>query len=235
MKYLDNISLERMSNFINGKEMGDRILMGRIESFSCKRAGEDKKLSKVLEAKIVEDLAATPRNRTRSSSLGDLSSGSARRLLIDLISTMNASFPDYDFSSISPESFVLEDVTTVVQRVNSYLAEMTASNPTFLDELWNNLDEAVQVKKCEVYSYVPDMDGDPFSDGALWCFNYFFFNKELKRICYFTCVAKSIMRGKEIFDNEEDEDEYYDRLNQYDVDDEDLGDDMELDASEDRE
>jgi hypothetical protein len=49
--------------------------------------------------------------------------------------------------------------------------------------------QVVELKSCEIYSYVPDMEEDPFSDGALWSFNYFFFNKELKRIIYFTCVA----------------------------------------------
>ncbi len=34
------------------------------------------------------------------------------------------------------------------------------------------------------------MNEDPFSDGALWSFNYFFFNKDLKRICFFTCLAR---------------------------------------------
>ncbi|KAH8092692.1 RNA polymerase III core binding protein [Aureococcus anophagefferens] len=33
--------------------------------------------------------------------------------------------------------------------------------------------------------------GRPFSEGALWSFNYFFFNKTLKRIVYFSCVARS--------------------------------------------
>jgi len=186
MKYLENAALEKISNFLSFVSLGDRVLEGRLETFSCKRAGDDKKLSKVLEAKIVEGLSCnSARSRKRSSSLGDLSSVSTRRLLIDLISTLNASFPDYDFSSLSPESFNPEDVTSVVQRVNSYLAEVTASNPDFLVNLWRTMDEVVfiivfifswtllailksmQIKRCEVYSYVPDMDEDPFSNGAL--------------------------------------------------------------------
>ena len=93
MKYLENQGLEAMSNFLTGREMGGCILDGRIEAFSCKRAGDDKKLSKVLEAKLVEDLTMDPPVRKRSTSLGDLSEVSTRRLLIDLISTLNASFP----------------------------------------------------------------------------------------------------------------------------------------------
>lgn len=36
-----------------------------------------------------------------SSPLGDLGSSTTRKLLINLISTMNASFPDYDFRWVS--------------------------------------------------------------------------------------------------------------------------------------
>jgi hypothetical protein len=35
------------------------------------------------------------------------------------------------------------------------------------------------------------LEDDPFSQGNLWSFNYFFFNRQLKRIIYFTCIAKS--------------------------------------------
>jgi len=175
MKYLEFQQLEHISNFLTERDMGGRLLNGRIEAFSCKRAGEDKKLSKVLEAKIVESLAAEDDfapleqpSRRRSSSLGDLSEVSTRRLLIDLISTLNASFPDYDFSNAKPEAFVpSSSLTYVLQQVNSYLAEITVQNPTFLDEMWRAVDEIISLKQCEIYSYVPDMSEDPFSDGSL--------------------------------------------------------------------
>lgn len=39
-----------------------------------------------------------------------------------------------------------------------------------------------------VCSYNPDLDSDPFGEeGSLWSFNYFFYNKKLKRIVFFTC------------------------------------------------
>lgn len=34
------------------EKVGDASVSGRIEAFSCKRAGEDKKLSKMLEAQV---------------------------------------------------------------------------------------------------------------------------------------------------------------------------------------
>lgn len=39
-----------------------------------------------------------------------------------------------------------------------------------------------------LFSYNPDLDSDPFGeDGSLWSFNYFFYNKRLKRIVFFSC------------------------------------------------
>lgn len=72
----------------------------------------------------------------------------------------------------------------------------------FLPQLWNSVDDAIDLNESEVYSYVPptrDDDDDPMSfladslDGTdsampLWTFNFFFVNKSLKRILLFTCV-----------------------------------------------
>ena len=39
-------------------------------------------------------------------------------------------------------------------------------------------------------SYNPDLDSDPYGEeGSLWSFNYFFYNKKMKRILFFTCRA----------------------------------------------
>lgn len=46
--------------------------------------------------------------------------------------------------------------------------------------------------ECDIYSYNPDLDSDPFGeDGSLWSFNYFFYNKRLKRIVFFSCRSIS--------------------------------------------
>ncbi|XP_010211860.1 PREDICTED: repressor of RNA polymerase III transcription MAF1 homolog, partial [Tinamus guttatus] len=54
--------------------------------------------------------------------------------------------------------------------------------------LWDAVDEEICLAECDIYSYNPDLDSDPFGeDGSLWSFNYFFYNKRLKRIVFFTC------------------------------------------------
>ena len=89
---------------------------------------------------MVEETAVAPPQRTRTTSLGDLGSITTRRLLIDLISTLNASFPDYDFSVARPDSFRPLELSVVIQRVNSALAELTTQNALFIHEMWHAID-----------------------------------------------------------------------------------------------
>lgn len=56
--------------------------------------------------------------------------------------------------------------------------------------LWTTIDDEIQLADCDIYSYNPDLSSDPFGEpGCLWSFNYFFYNKKLKRIVFFTCRA----------------------------------------------
>jgi len=54
------------------------------------------------------------------------------------------------------------------------------------------VDEAVDMKDCDIYSYKSDLEDDPFGEeGSVWSFNYFFYNKKLKRLLYLCCQAIS--------------------------------------------
>lgn len=54
--------------------------------------------------------------------------------------------------------------------------------------LWTAIDEVIDLKACDVYSYESDVEDDPFREkGSVWSFNYFFYNKKQKRILYFSC------------------------------------------------
>ena len=54
--------------------------------------------------------------------------------------------------------------------------------------LWSTLNEEICLPECDIYSYDPDLMSDPFGEaGSLWSFNYFFYNRKLKRIVFFTC------------------------------------------------
>jgi hypothetical protein len=66
-----------------------------------KKAGSDKKLYKSLEQQFQDEIARSPDLSALSvSPFGPLTEKSSRLTLIELISTLNAAFPDYDFSYV---------------------------------------------------------------------------------------------------------------------------------------
>ena len=71
MKYLDMPSLSRLTNMLTDCTLGDQMLNGRIEAFSCKKAGDDKRLSKALQKKFQRK-----RKRSRGDSVTILTSTS---------------------------------------------------------------------------------------------------------------------------------------------------------------
>jgi len=54
------------------------------------------------------------------------------------------------------------------------------------------------------------LQSDPFGeDGYIWSFNYFFYNKKMKRILYFSCRAKSKVYESSEEDVHEEEDGFW--------------------------
>ena len=114
VKYLENLNLERITQKLSGKFiLGGNIINGKVETYSCKKAGEDKKNSKILEEMYSKS--------TSSSSLLDASLEFNQSLLIDLIHTLNAALLDHDFSSLiktPKESFKSLPTRNVVAIIN---------------------------------------------------------------------------------------------------------------------
>ena len=147
--------------------------------------------------------------------------------MTDLILTLNASFPDYEFSNIRPSHFSRSPSSSVaINRTNERLSELAACTPqggNFLPQLWSAIDDVIDLKESDVYSYVPptrDDEDDPLSfltdslDGTdsampLWTFNFFFVNRSLKRIILFTCVQSMRTEVEEMDELNDDEYEGY--------------------------
>uniref|UniRef100_A0A8B9SUR9 Repressor of RNA polymerase III transcription MAF1 homolog n=1 Tax=Anas platyrhynchos TaxID=8839 RepID=A0A8B9SUR9_ANAPL len=180
----------------------------RIESYSCKMAGDDKHMFKqfcqegqphVLEALSPPQTTGISPSRLSKSQSGDeegpLSDKCSRKTLFYLIATLNESFrPDYDFSAAKSHEFSREpSLNWVVNAVNCSLFSAVREDFNALKpHLWDAVDEEICLSECDIYSYNPDLDSDPFGeDGSLWSFNYFFYNKRLKRIVFFTCRSIS--------------------------------------------
>jgi len=228
MKLLENTNLEAINAGLC-VETGESKIIGRMESYSCKMIGSEKTLYKkfagdsgrtphTLEAlsppqngyggyaySTSPHLAAYSRSWSRSSGSEDdapLCDTIARKTLFHLISTLNAAFPDYDFSDAKAEEFSKEPSIQFVMRNVDNLLSVTASSSygKVHEKLWVTLNEEINLQECDIYSYNPDLTSDPFGeDGSLWSFNYFFFNKKLKRIVLFTCRGLSPFSQGDLF------------------------------------
>uniref|UniRef100_A0A673VT79 Repressor of RNA polymerase III transcription MAF1 n=1 Tax=Suricata suricatta TaxID=37032 RepID=A0A673VT79_SURSU len=233
MKLLENSSFEAINSQLT-VETGDAHIIGRIESYSCKMAGDDKHMFKqfcqegqphVLEALSPPQTSGLSPSRLSKSQGGEdegpLSDKCSRKTLFYLIATLNESFrPDYDFSTARSHEFSREpSLSWVVNAVNCSLFSAVREDFRALKpQLWNAVDEEICLSECDIYrwavpaggrgcvwrsglhatscptlsSYNPDLDSDPFGeDGSLWSFNYFFYNKRLKRIVFFSCRSIS--------------------------------------------
>ncbi|KAK2494973.1 hypothetical protein MC885_002941 [Smutsia gigantea] len=234
MKLLENSSFEAINSQLT-VETGDVHIIGRIESYSCKMAGDDKHMFKqfcqegqphVLEALSPPQTSGLSPSRLSKSQGGEdegpLSDKCSRKTLFYLIATLNESFrPDYDFSRARSHEFSREpSLSWVVNAVNcSLFSAVREDFKALKPQLWNAVDEEICLAECDIYrwagilplvlgcvwhlgphtaspptlpSYNPDLDSDPFGeDGSLWSFNYFFYNKRLKRIVFFSCRSIS--------------------------------------------
>jgi len=125
-----------------------------------KIAGSDKKLYKSLETQFQVELSKSPEVELSSSPFGPLTESSSRKTLISLISLLNASFPDYDFCNVKPEQFRKESTAyVVINSINTVLAGVLPNYNTDLSpKLWHVLEAELNLRECDIYSYLPDYD-----------------------------------------------------------------------------
>lgn len=210
MKLLENPKLEAISEAL-AMEMGECRILGKVESYSCKMAGQDKRLFKLLSQENghspselqalspPQSALTVPHPNVVSRSSGEEAGGPlchtcSRKMIFYLISTLNAAFhPDYDFSDAKSDEFSREpslDWTVNAVDGNLFSAGGEQYSTQIRPRLWAAINDEINATDCEIYSYSPDLSSDPFGEeGVLWSFNYFFFNKKLKRILFFTCRA----------------------------------------------
>merc|ERR1712088_620568 len=148
---------------------GEAKIVGRMESYSCKMITTEKQFYK----KFAADSGRTPHT-------------------LEALSPPGNGYGGYIFSDTKAEEFTKEpSLQFVCQNVDNLLSVAASSQYSKIhDKLWVTLNNEINLLDCDIYSYNPDLTSDPFGeDGSLWSFNYFFFNKKLKRIVLFTCRA----------------------------------------------
>mmetsp|Transcript_7413 Transcript_7413/g.14594 ORF Transcript_7413/g.14594 Transcript_7413/m.14594 type:complete len:233 (+) Transcript_7413:22-720(+) len=232
MKYLELSNLQRINSFLENADVGEYVIHGDLEAYSCKLAGFDKKLSRSLEQDV--QIGTSPLELA-ASPVGPLSESSSRKTLVYLILTLNQVYPDYDFRSLRANNFLKEPgISKIEETIDSRLLGLSKvwsntpgqSDTPFLENLWSAIDEAIEMNNCDVYSYKTDLETDPFGEEAsIWSFNYFFYNKKMKRILYFSCRAVSKLgndNGSEVsstyeYNTDSEEDEKYGMATEMDV------------------
>ncbi|CEG68560.1 hypothetical protein RMATCC62417_04799 [Rhizopus microsporus] len=211
MKFLEVNSLEVINSALSW-ETSECILTGRVEAYSCKiiykkvgfclfvillgkSAGTDKKLFKTLEQRYntLAPGSISPDDIQVVSPFGRLTESTPRKTFFYLLATLNAAFPDNDFENVRPDQFIkMPSVEMVMNSVNTTLFNLGNDVVVNQYRLWDVLDEIVQLNECDVYTYNPDADDDPMNDedGYLWSVNYFFFNRKLKRMIFFSIKSE---------------------------------------------
>lgn len=259
MKYLEDENLTALTSELTDAALGDsRVINGRIEAYTMKRAGTDKKYAHALGERYVAEMelaesqlaallparkrsqsaggkleayyppfkqqkiaqgqqrpracsfdstkSADSTSATKNTSLGDFQEMGTRRLMTDLILTLNASFPDYDFGDVRPTHFQNVSLREAMRSASERLSVLEGES--FLSRLWSSINEVIDLEDTVVYSFAPPPSSeDPLgfmtqtlcendTCTPLWSFNYFFVNKHKKRILFFCCV-ETIQLGSE--------------------------------------
>lgn len=218
MKFLEYTPLDSINLFLSHLNLGRSTIKGNLEAFSCKQTGTDRKLSHSLEHEILDYLGQSV-DSDPSSPTEYLSSRSSRKTLINLVLTLSHLYPDYDFSAVKAHLFFREEEwESFGQIFDTYMFEaakewaLANDDSSLLDSISKVIDEVADLRRCEIYSYNPDFDGDPFlEEGAIWSFNFFFHNKKLKRVISFRCCCLSNLAAEDFLsekmaDNEEEDD-----------------------------
>merc|ERR1711939_574496 len=166
----------------------ERAASGQSSSLERAYSGFTPVLSSSAPGASPDDLILGESPGEMSGSLGVIPDYSMRKLFINLLLTLTNMYPDYDFSCVRPEEFVEEtNFDLVMHSINSALAKAMSLDATIGPTLWAAIEDAIQPSQCSIYSYIPDVESSPFGENSLWSFNYFFFNKSLKRVLFFTC------------------------------------------------
>ncbi|KAK9154541.1 hypothetical protein Sjap_002021 [Stephania japonica] len=214
MKFLEYTPLDSINDFLNHVDLGECTIKGNLEAYSCKHAGTDRKLSRSLELEIL-DYVGQSSDSDPPSPVEYLSSRSSRKTLIYLVLTLSHMYPDYDFSAVQAHLFFKEeDWECFKQTFETFMSETAkkwseANGRPLMESLYKAVDEVVKLSECEIYCYNPDSDGDPFlENGSIWSFNFFFYNRKLKRVVSFRCCCLSNLLedgflGIELHDEEE--------------------------------
>ena len=169
MRYADQPALRQLANAISDTECGDQRLDARFELYVFEDHHHPGSLS---AASPLQAPAKSPISLTRH-----------------FINALSETYPDYQFSGLTYDSFARrDDLGSVVNKINQALGTVLERPlPGILSDVWRTLRSVVSFPDCEVYELVED----PIDEAKLWSFCYFWFDRRYHRFLLLSCRARS--------------------------------------------
>ncbi|KAA1086747.1 hypothetical protein PGT21_010648 [Puccinia graminis f. sp. tritici] len=142
MKYLEIPELGLLASMLSDSSHSVRT-MTRIEAYSCKSVASERKLMKSLDQEFTSDLeistsSSSPEALSSSNALesafGRLDRKDCRKTFWLLIATLNAAYPDHNFSRVKVEDFQAESPQAVLTKISEAL-ELDRSGANFASTL----------------------------------------------------------------------------------------------------
>jgi len=175
---IDHPQLANLSAVLKAFDAGDRVVLGRLELFTISR----RRLSRQQH----EDLQRRSPHSYENSPLGPLTSDTAQNLLQNLLSLVTVLYSDHDCTRLTPDDFQrAHDISVVVSTINHRLAEVVdRTRRGFLHELWQAVQEAIDLAQCDVYALSPRAGTFEPTDDSLLSFQFFFVDLYRGRILF---------------------------------------------------
>ncbi|RKO98665.1 hypothetical protein CXG81DRAFT_4432, partial [Caulochytrium protostelioides] len=199
MKYLAVESFEDLNNVLSVIDTADARIFGRLEAYTFKSTGEDKKLRNHIENKYDQAKQPPP---APPPAFRNLESPHTRKTFFYLLATLNAAYPDYDFSDIQPDYFDrVPSLSVAVNTVGATLLNLLGDSKgtqELGERIWDAIDEVTDLANCQIYSFHPDPEIEPdagfdeegnVSRNLAAPFYFFFVNTKMKRLSFFTARA----------------------------------------------
>ena len=165
MDYLNNNNSDSNNNN-NNNDLNTQPLIPQPSLYQSTLVGGSEQKSSI------ENSSSSSSGGVSSSNNNNNTVGPAmitRRLMTDLILTMNASFPDYNFEDAQTCDFCTLSIHDAMRHVNDKLGEFASTTDVgrdYLPRFWSALDDVLfdGLIDCEVYSYAPKCSSgdDPF-------------------------------------------------------------------------
>ncbi|CAH8517378.1 unnamed protein product [Heterobilharzia americana] len=216
MKLLEQVNLECLSSQLSSASKRFKI-DARLESYSCKMVSEEKRQFRELVSRLhgAESHESPTLYLGSSQTLRDLHELTGQvidpqtfRMSIIQDQSPTLFWAYYDFLTARSDEFCLEPELWLVKHyISRFCSIYVDKYEDIAPQLWTVIGEEIIPDQCRIYSYRPDHLSDPYSSGCLASFNYFFHNRLLRRILFFSLrvLNDSLVEGE----NELEESDLY--------------------------